>query len=742
MIDSTHYINGVEIDEPQGFSELILSINRDDNWQGIFFETSTKDLQFYGNGAALLKAEKEANGLAASATYRVDVICGETVQVIDASFDFGTYVENCGNLCTVNISIEQTGCTMQMRNRYEQPVDLQKTTAFNNVTLLRVYDGLDRTLELTAQSIALINEAVMSESPIQEIMSNSPLWTPDPFGDYVGYLAPALPIVRNESMGIFNASAIIDLSENGAGAPNQPPYPSFPTTTGTATLTTNALCDLDDTVVTFRLKGTLTGDMSAGVGAFVNLTTKLFRLPAGLDGTVSSNWVQEYSNALAGVFATGSDPFDTGVITVSLTVSQGDFIYWGVLVAAHRFSDINFWTVAQDPECFFKIITSATCEPTDTDASLVNEFGSRIIEAITDGCMPMKSDYYGRTDSEPYESDVDGCGSLRMLTNGLKIRNAPTTNHFCSLKDFFNGLRGIDNIGMGIEDNPNIPNTKWLRVEPVEYFYQDVKLISLPFVPEAKASLDPSLAATTINVGYKKWEVQKINGLDEYNSNKVFRTSLDSINQPIDITSNFVAGGYPIEVTRQQSFAVSGAADTSYDNETFIICVDRSGYDFIVEKDNISSPTNMFSPATAYNWRIRPLYNLMRWFKSIAQSYVNLSNTTSKLFFASGTGNYIASGMLPTYEGCRLEDTVMAENYDLSKDEFEDIADATPIYLPQTMQLTYPLSLADYLTIKANPYGYIEVQCGNGNFEKCFIKNIKYKVSDGEASFTLIKKWP
>ncbi|MEG8004584.1 hypothetical protein, partial [Listeria monocytogenes] len=68
----------------------------------------------------------------------------------------------------------------------------------------------------------------------------------------------------------------------------------------------------------------------------------------------------------------------------------------------------------------------------------------------------------------------------------------------------------------------------------------------------------------------------------------------------------------------------------------------------------------------------------------------------------------------------------MAENYDLSKDEFEDIADATPIYLPQTMQLTYPLSLADYLTIKANPYGYIEVQCGNGNFEKCFIKNIKY----------------
>jgi hypothetical protein len=375
---------------------------------------------------------------------------------------------------------------------------------------------------------------------------------------------------------------------------------------------------------------------------------------------------------------------------------------------------------------------------------------------------------------------------------------------------------------MGIEDNTFSNVGEWLRIEPVEYFYNSNKILTLPFIPEFTETLNSSMGYSLIKIGYQKWEVQRVNGLNEFNSNKDFRTSLKTINNTLDATSNFVAGGIPIEITRQETFALTGEADTKYDDETFIICVTRTGQyyatfesvlnrvtfetsgtgaefgiptvtiagsvsndgtrtvlsvsvlslfnnrvsiditfnggvtvdegpvlitfpgitssGYFVEKGNISNAANIFDPTSTYNWRIRPLYNLMRWFKSIGQSYVNLTNTINKIFFASGTGNYIAEGELSIPDSCKLENSVMAENHDLYKTDFNS-TDYVPIFKPEILQFTYPLSIADYLLIKANPYGYIEVQCGNGSMEKAYIKTIDFKVTKGEAEFTLIKKW-
>lgn len=47
---------------------------------------------------------------------------------------------------------------------------------------------------------------------------------------------------------------------------------------------------------------------------------------------------------------------------------------------------------------------------------------SRASEIITDGALPVYSDYFGRTDSLPYSRSDDGPGSLECITNGLLIR--------------------------------------------------------------------------------------------------------------------------------------------------------------------------------------------------------------------------------------------------------------------------------------------------------------------------------
>lgn len=264
--------------------------------------------------------------------------------------------------------------------------------------------------------------------------------------------------------------------------------------------------------------------------------------------------------------------------------------------------------------------------------------------------------------------------------------------------------------------------------------------MALPFVPEPEISVQEQLHYAIIKSGYQKWEVEKINGLDEPNSNREYRTGLSSVNNPIDITSKLIAGSYPIEVTRQQSFADTGAADTTYDNETFIICVKRDGSNLIVERGNIDNPANVFSPQTLYNWRIRPFSNLMRWFKSIANSYPNLTDSANKLFFSSGTGNYLAEGQL-SGATCKLENGVKAENRDLAKSDFINVTDAIPLWKPEYATFKYPLSVADYKLLKSNPYGYISFQCGTGEWKKGYVQNLHYRLNKGEADFTLKIKY-
>lgn len=742
MINWTFYINDTEVEEPQGWSDVVLNISRDDNWHGIFFEASTSTLIFYGAGADLLITERETNGLAATANFRVEADCGQTVDILDGSFDFGTYSKKCGNTCGVEIAIEKTGCTMTLRNRYDQKVDLQDTKAFDKQTLLNPYPYLDFSVEMLPQVLSLGNEAEMQPTPMTDIVSDNVNWSDSTgFNDYQGYMCPPLPVITNASLGTFNASPIIDICGPLASASNRPPYPDFPTTSATTELVGSITCGLEDVSAQFRIKGSASVTVTGGAPVpSLGLSVVIFRLPAGLDGTVAANWIEEYDVNIVNINSSATQNFDLAA-TIALTVSQGDFIWFGLRCACSLINKVSNFTVTFDPETFYKLMASSECETTDADVAMVNEVGSRIVEAITDECLTMKSNYYGRTDSEPYASYTDGCGSLRVLTNGLKLRNATTDNHFISMREYFEGLRGIDNIGMGIEDNNVIAGKQWVRIEPVEYFYQDVKLITLPYIPNATSKLEPTMGYSGVKIGYQQWEVERVNGLNEFNSNKEFRTSLKTINNTLDATSAFVAGGIPIEVTRQQSFAVSGAADTKYDDSTFIVCVERGGYDFIVEKGNIDNSANIFSPTTAYNWRIRPMYNLMRWFKSIAQSYVNLVNSTSRIFFASGTGNYIAEGELPAADVCRLETGVLPENNDLGISDFADQDDRTPLWKPETIQFTYPLSIADYLALKANPYGYIEFQCGTGTTERGFIKTIAYKPVKGEATFTLIKKW-
>lgn len=720
MIEWTFYIDDVEYDQPIGFADIVLRAKRDDNWHGVFFEASTNDLTFYGPAALYLVSKKETQGFAAEVNFRAVANCGQDNDILSGRLDFRKFRKSCGNECMVTIPVEMDGCTMTLRNRYDQKVNLSNNMAFDGITVLPSYSGLNFPIDLPAQDLRAAVEGFVADggdSVSLDILSPSTA----NFSIRPTYGRPLYESINISEL----LPSVFAASDNGVNDSVLSP-----------------VLLLDDTIECFdgnfpyevRLKGSYDFTMHAfggGLGLDVKLIVAKGEYPSSL---VILHEDTIYSNV-------GSDQIVTGVFdetysgTTALVNGDGVYAYFDVAFNGLSASIDPGGNVTFDEETYVNINANKSCPATEAVVSLIHETASRITEAITDRCLTVKSDYYGRTDSEPYAAAEDGCGSLRVLSSGLRLRNAENPVHFMSLKDLFEGLNGIDNIGMGIEGD-------FLRIEPVEYFYQNVEIMRMPFVPKAQYVTDDTEGYSVIKVGYKKWETEGVNGLDEFNSNKEFRTSLKNISNTLDITSPFVAGGYPIELTRQQSFADSGGADTKYDNENFIICVVRQGYaygGYGVEQGNIINAANFYSPTTAYNWRIRPFYNLMRWWKSIAQSYANLVNTTSKFIFSAGTGNLEAEGELVA-DPCKLESGVKAENDDLLRTDF--IIPPLPIWKPDNLQFTYPMSVKDYNLIKANPYGYISVQCGTGEYVKAFITNLLYKPAKGEADLTLRLQWP
>lgn len=731
------YLDDLEIKEPQGFADIVLNIKRDDNWHGVFFEASTSDLGFHGVAYDYLKEKRETLGLKADVTFKALQACGiyeEPEVILEGKLDFGKYTRTCGTTCLIKMPVEKTGCLMTLRNRYDQKVDLDSDVALDKMSPLQDYSQLGQSITMPAVAI----DARVEGYVINDVSRGTSCEIPAG-GEDVFYLRPEY---KDEK---FNAIGTGQLS--GGNNCNYPD-PITPQLLFDDVLASK--CFSSDFLLEARLKGTY----------FVTpyLTGTLKEVQANVllwdgNGDIQTNAINLNQQIILpdpGMAMPVSDvPFDVSfnlsINAAQLLANPGLYVLLTFITESTTDGNPEGVVIVQvffDTDTFFRLSTSKICPDTDSQYYMIHESLSRITESITSNCLKVKSDYYGRTDSEPYSSTEDGCGGLRMVTSGLKIRRAENPAFFSSLKDMFDGLRGIDNIGMGIEPNPFIPGYDWLRVEPIEYFYQDIEILAMLAIPELSEDIQEQLVYATIKSGYQKWEVESINGLGEPNSNREYRTGLSSISNPIDITSKLVAGSYPIEITRQQSFADTGAADTTYDNETFIICLERQGYGFAVERDNIDTPTNIFSPSTLYNWRIRPFSNLMRWFKSIANSYVNLSDSASKLFFSAGTGNFIAEGELSgPYPTCKLENGVKAENRDLSQLDFADVNDATPLWEPEYITFKYPLSVKDYKTIKTNPYGYISYQCGNGEWQKGFVQEIRYQLNKGLADIILKSKW-
>ena len=205
-----------------------------------------------------------------------------------------------------------------------------------------------------------------------------------------------------------------------------------------------------------------------------------------------------------------------------------------------------------------KFSIESTYPDTSAPVYLVNESLSRIAEAITDDQIRVYSDFFGRIDSQPYTASRDGEGSLLSITNGLLIRGQSLPDGSqppmsVSLKELYEALNAIYNIGMSIEpeQNPDRLGLYRLRIEPMQYFYPTSVILTCDNVDEISIENQQDRYVGIFRTGYSKWQGEQSGGLDDFMTKREYRTALSTSKNVLEKYCGFIGSSYAIETTRR-----------------------------------------------------------------------------------------------------------------------------------------------------------------------------------------------
>jgi hypothetical protein len=785
------------IDEPGGWDSFTLKIKRHAERHGTFRELQLNDFKFYDIARVLLKTENDTFGARGIYDLKIDGKCGSGWQeVYRGRVDFANFKHVCADVCYATAQLDQVGPLIDFINRFDQSVDLSKTTAMDGAALTS-YAGLSKNIELPSKAVLLRSSLRNTAAHEYKISDDIGFQNSFPTGTGTARGGINIPFDTIDVNAIKTCSAdpIMDFLDNNTEyipelILNEP----------------DVNCSTGSFPVEFRVKGSYK-NLNSGSGAHtLSLALKKGTNTFGTGSTQIAGWILA-TGTTNPVATIAFDQSYSG--TVTLAVGEKLWLDF-FLTYSKTTSYVADVRIEIDIETYFKASSISLCEPSQAKVSMLNETVSRVIESITNNQLKLYSEYYGRTDSQPYALGSNGCGALRAITTGLDVRRAKLADGsdpkmFLSMKEVFESLNAIDNIGVGPE------GTDKIRMEPWTYFYQDTVTFTCRNIQSLEKSTKTEEIYSVFKNGYDKWESEDYNGLDEFLTKREWHTSITAAQNTLEKICKWIASGYAWEVTRRKN---NDTKDWRYDNNVFIAClVDffkgsadftaaTNSFNIIPEQDgiisigdsitisgtvsnngtftvtnvvpitnsiqvyvsgtlvnevapnakiknnthpfyrvevgNIASGTNILDPDTVYNFRISPERNALRWFNYIAKCYKNIANT-DKLYFSSGDGNYLASGDLVDATACKLENGALSERGDIDLTKFADVDNGTPITEPERVVFSYPLSFSEYNQIAASPYGLIEyiTPCERGFG---WIDELDYVPEDGKVKFTLIPK--
>lgn len=650
--------------EPIGFDAFATTIERSDTSHGISIEYSDTDLQFDDSQAIEILKTAYSDDINSLVIFTFEV---DGVDVYTGAIDFANYSEVYEGKHYILTRIADIGVRSAFFARIEQEVNIDNLTAFDGAALSK-YPSLEKDIYLPAVEMLYTSNAARDEP---ESMSKTYEFHNNFYDVYKVSVGDTATNEIENFMPLANNLMGIDSTWQGA--------------------------DFGEKVYHYN-DATFVFDQQAGFdsGKIFKIKIKFY-----IDIKTYSEWafrIEIRHNPDGGLKETLYSQYGTGggnafdLIKVDLDVERNLDINNQIVISFFNRRLTPFDGQYPSPtgtfyfnvsESSIKISAINKTAGSNAKVSMVHESLSRIVEACTNGTVSVKSDYYGRVYSNINKTPVNGPGSLRALTTGLRIRNKANAQFAISFKKIFESLQPVDNIGYGFvrEDDKT-----YMRVEPYEWFFSDENIILEVEDPIYKKIIfDTDDVISTFNVGYKKYETEGTNGSDAFLTERTYRTRQTITSTNFEQISDFIADGYAIEATRRR---MEDTSDWRYDSDVFII---QLLLENIVEQ-GVGSSENLIGPNTVYNARISPARCARRWLNRL----FGWSDKNETLIFTSGTGNINAK--------TEIGEDVIVENADLS-------TQIIPSYVKKSeiIEFEYPLTIEQYNAIIKNPYGRIVV---------------------------------
>jgi hypothetical protein len=189
--------------------------------------------------------------------------------------------------------------------------------------------------------------------------------------------------------------------------------------------------------------------------------------------------------------------------------------------------------------------------------------------------------------SNCFSENADGAYANNCITNGLLLRNylVQRPQVRTSFKKLIEGLAAIFGIGWAFEWD----GSEWkIRVEPIEYFYENVVELEINNVETLKTTAVNDKFYGQLKLGFSNnWKNMALGGVDAISTDRVYFMDNKAIKYGKTSTyenqSDIIGEGIAIEYSRRLQFfdTNSGSSDRPNDYNLFVIWTIRQDYSIL-----------------------------------------------------------------------------------------------------------------------------------------------------------------
>jgi len=381
-----------------------------------------------------------------------------------------------------------------------------------------------------------------------------------------------------------------------------------------------------------------------------------------------------------------------------------------------------------------------------------------LLERVTGTAGLIQSTFYSWQGPDQAE---DGCGSNRVIFNGGALRGAPNDQIplTTTVKDMLSSMGAIDCIGMGYEWDAD-GEKEVIRVEPAEYFFQDVEIDSIDTVFDYREETAKDMIYNRLVFGYDKYKEEDEYSFDEIHAVHEYQTPIKSESNEYTQMSKYNASGYLIEITRRIQFEDDPNNSTTYDDDIFILHVigDSSeptgGPWHPVNDEPFDDVTGILDPDSTVNLTLTPKRMLMAHSKFLMSSLIYKDAgqpikctfvKQNKDFTTTLKADYCHRGdesLLPL----RAADDILIGAF---RPDLDGIYSPEWVWFKCRMSMTkvrYIMNALRGLSEDGNNYGYITYSTdrvdedGEPILGKGWVYEISFNRDVEEVSFKLLKK--